>query len=324
MGVRPSFGCRKFLLFFVLAKALFSQMQISFDHNLVTKSLISYDLSEVSTYGRFVLLFYQVRPGHEDEKPSSFRRRLSLGSVRFSSFIVKARLDMLSAYPSLVAAANQQEREDSEESFIPGSLSQNSSTVSPSSSPPSSQVGGGSRVAGSSRASGSRSVGVVRRTFWVVMVKFDTNVHGTERFSLAVEGYPFCLVKRNLNHAGPEWLELWQQWMQNASIPGSQFGYPVRVGGSTTAGLTRYRRQMKTAKTSGYFSSGAKEASVRRLAPIGAGEVSSDERDHSVRKSVGSSTVQSDGFRQQMSEHRLSQLEDRVRSLERLLGQVLK
>lgn len=299
-------------------------MRISFESYLACKSRITYDLSELSTYGRYVLLFYQVPKGQEFEKTVSFRRRLSLGPVRFDSFIVKARLEMSSEYTSVLSRVDGRRGEESDDSFVPESVSQSSCTVSSSSLPRSGDVVSSPSVGGASDRSTT-----VRRLFWVVMVKFDTLVSGTERFSLSQEGYPFCLVKRDLNYPGPEWLEKWQEWMQNVSIPMSQNGYPVRVGGVGKAPVSCGRGQVShtrgkggksgvTSKRSQYFGGVRKEVLPKRVSPIPGAELSSDGSEMEYRSRTRQAGSTGD-LRQQMLEHRVFQLEDRVRSLENLL-----
>lgn len=282
-------------------------MRILFGEELSSKSRVSYDISEVSSYGRYVLLFYQVPAGREEEKTFAFRRRLAFSSS-FETFVVKARLEMCSGSVAAGPAVEVRGSDESDDSFIPESVSESSRTISPSRSMPASQLESLSRL-----SSYSESSITVKRLFWVVMVKFDQLVQGTERFLVGFEGRPFCFVKRDLNYPGTEWLDMWQSWMQGVAIDGSACGYVIRAGGDV-------KRPVGDGKKSRFFVKGGDDIRRvrRRVSPISAVDGLSDEVDDRVtnRKRHGNCD---NTLRQQMLEHRVRQLEDRIRSLEELL-----
>lgn len=291
-------------------------MRIAFEDRLLQKSMVTYDVTDVATYGKYVLLFYQVPKGQEEEKTSSFRRRLSLGSVNFDSFMVKAWLRMVGNYPSIISRSDKPERHESDDLFVPES-SQSSGTVSSSSQVLSSQTDS----ARSYRVPPGRSGFAAKSLFWIVMVGFETDVRGIERFSLSKEGYPFCFVKRDLNHPGREWIDMWQQWMRDVSVTGSQYGYPVVPGVNSKAGLARRRRVVKTGTKSQYFGGVGRQLVSKRVSPVPGAEASGGHgQSCDGRQQPG--ILEKSGFREQMLVHRVSQLESRVRSLEDLLARM--
>lgn len=291
-------------------------MKIWIDEYLSSKSRVTYDLGEVSSYGRYVLLFYRIPQGREFEKSTVFRRRLLLGGSRFDCFFVKARLGVEddSSGRSVLRAAVVGDEDD--ESYIPESPSENSGTL-----PESSQVCDDLSSKFSFGATGDRS----RRQdmFWVVMVRFEQTVTGMERFYVPVEGYPSCFVKRDLNFPGAEWLDKWQRWMKRVSIPGSVYGTllglrraGVRANGSAGA-VGRV-----TGERSGYFDgAGMRGPSVKGSFPKG--EVECLNGGGANMPSFRNFDERSSrDLRGEMLGHRVMQLEQRVCHLENMLMRV--
>lgn len=292
-------------------------MRIVFERDLESRSRVVYDLSEVSTYGRYVLLFYQVPSGHEFERSVVFRRRLSFASSAFTSFIVKGRLELSSDYPCGRSPVTVAADAESEESFVPDSVSESSGTLHSVSLPPSSQVVRSPSLSGRSSVSSA-----VRSLFWIIMVRFETSVNGTERFALPLEGYPFCFVKRDLNYPGAEWLEMWQQWMRRVCIPGSENGYPIRVGGEVKPSLKRVSKRLSegaVGKRSPYFVGRSKECVPGRVSPIGGFDGVSDDIGRCSKRVKEMENNSVEGLRVQVLEHRVAQLEERLRRLEDML-----
>lgn len=250
-------------------------MKILFPERLCSKSKVYFDVTEVNTFGRYILLLYQVANGGEDEKATSFRRRLDFGKVEHDLFVVQTWMRMIGDGDDVMSASSSPTLSDGE--------------------PPCSQY--------EDDVNWSPAEDEVRIRFWVVMVRFSSQVVGTERFRQEVEGYPFCVVKRDLNVPGHDWLAMWQQWMRESCVPGSEAGYPVRIGGD--AG------QVKKSKCgsgrSPYFSQ--TEGPKRRRV-----EEQVDESEGRRPMLNGMNTL-----RQGMLEHRVAQLEDRIRGLEQLL-----
>lgn len=291
-------------------------MKIILDESLFHKSRLTYDLGQVSSYGRYVLLFYRIPPGREFEKASVFRRRLFLGGSRFEVFFVKARLGVEEASNKGSVVRGSAEDEQDDELYMPESPSESSGTV-----PESSQVC--DDVSMQFRLGGGRQSGLIRSMFWIVMVRFEQAVTGMERFYMPVEGYPCCFVKRDLNVPGSEWLDMWQKWMKNVSIPGSVYGRFVELRGSgVRSRLPAAVGGRATGERSGYFSEVTKrgrsvmESFPKRDVEFGVGGYGS-EKDF---RRVG---VQSSrDIRGEMLGHRVMQLEQRVCHLEDMLMRV--
>lgn len=292
-------------------------MIINLPVEVTSRSKVIYDLNDISTYGRYVLLFYQVPKGREFEKPFVFRRRLSLGTSSFESYLVRARLDMSSDELPVWPAVDSCPVYESDGSFIPDSVTEETCTLGSHSVSPRSRVAGSPSLSEYSNRSTT-----VRSLFWIIMVRFDQCVTGVERFRLALEGSPFCFVKRDLNYSGVEWLDVWQKWMRRVCVPGSENGFPICVQGESKEPVSNVQRESPkvTPKRSEFFPGGGKRV-VKRVSPI-MSESSADEMEARVVKIAKSDSAFSGGMRQQMLEHRVSQLEARVRSLEELLVNV--
>lgn len=283
-------------------------MSVQLPAEVLTKSKVIYDLGQVGRCGRYVLLIYSVPEGRENEKPFVFRRRLSFGAIKFESYIVQAKLEQ-NSQEEQSTAQDENIIYESDDSYLQPP-SQGTSTVPPSSMPP--------RRGGSRGFHPEQSVQSALRSklFWLLMVRFERPVNGHERFHLPVEGLPVCFVKRDLNYAGAEWLEVCQQWMSSVSLPAAQNGFPIQVQGENRKALPERKPNGKaTAQTSQYFSGKRREA--KRMSPSGASDGMSD--DYSPKKPKTASSHIEGGMRQLMMEHRVISLERRVRSLEELL-----
>jgi hypothetical protein len=280
-----------------------------------------FPVDQVTAYGRYVLLVYDVPKGREFEKSSVFRRRLLLGGATFSAFVVKARLEYEEAAGQLqVAREVEGIADDSDDSYI--QESGNASTATADDGPPSSQRDWSSPDVAKSMRRGRKAL------FWLVMVRFDQDVQGTDRFFLAVEGPPVCVVKRDLNFIPELWLGTCQRWMCGVCIPESENGSPLRVvRRKSTMELTglpfeakgKVRGSTQGLKRSPFFGASRGPVRRRRVSPVEDEDYISSE-EAAVRKVR--ERGRPSGMRQEMLEHRIAQLERRVRDLEELLVRI--
>lgn len=215
-------------------------MKIIFESNIAEKSFIHYDMNGVSTYGRYVLLFYLCQD--RSQKAGLFQSSLSFSGRQHASFIVKARLRM------------SDDGYESDSDRYSQCSSSSSTTEGESFS--------------------------FRRTklFWIVLARFEEAVSGIDVLRISDVELPFCLVKRDLNYGVNEWIDGWQKWMSKVALSHESIGSPIScsiprkgagavirsspyfagTGRKVPPSVKKRRLKAEEEKSSGLFSTGSK------------------------------------------------------------------